>query len=353
MSANSTGPFRSLPSPIVFGCAGTVLTPAERILFTSVNPLGLILFARNIADPDQVRALVNDFRSIVARVDAPVLIDQEGGRVARLRPPYWPEFPALARFGELWQQNPDGATEATRLNGRLLAAVLMDLGIDVDCAPVLDIPIPGSHAVIGDRAFALDTGVVATLGRALAEGMMAGGVLPVMKHTPGHGRARADSHIELPQVTTSRAELSATDFLPFALLRDLPWAMTAHILYRDIDDQRCATVSPRVIGEVIRGEIGFDGVLISDDLSMQALGGSLPDRALAAIAAGCDLALHCSGKLDEMEAIANVLPPMTPAALVRIARSSAQRHHPTGVDVAKATKRRDKLLLSVQRKNTA
>src|SRR3990172_9532156 len=273
-------------SPVILGCAGPTPDAPERRFFRAADPLGFILFKRNCTAPKQVRLLVAELRDAVGRADAPVLIDQEGGRVARLGPPHWRTPPPAPRFGLLAARDRDAAAEAARVNARLLAADLAELGITVDCAPVLDLRLPGAHDVIGDRAFHSDPEVVALLGRAVAEGLLAGGVIPVVKHMPGHGRAMIDSHAALPRVATSRSELEHTDFRPFRALNDLPWGMTAHVVYEAIDPERPASTSPVVIGEVIRGHIGFDGLLVSDHLSMQALQGRLADRTRAALAAG-------------------------------------------------------------------
>jgi beta-N-acetylhexosaminidase len=309
------------PRAVILGCAGTILAPAERAFFAESEPLGFILFQRNCGDPDQLRGLVAALRESVGRADAPVLIDQEGGRVARLRPPRWREYPAAARIGALG----DDAPAAAEIVSRLIAADLAALGVTVDCLPVLDLPVPGADSVIGDRAYATSPERVAALGRAACDGLLAGGVLPIIKHVPGHGRATVDSHFSCPVVTTPRDALEASDFAPFRALRDMPWAMTAHVVYTAIDDARPATLSPRVIGEIIRGFIGFDGVLLSDDLSMQALGGGLGERAAGAIAAGCDVVLHCNGRLDEMRDVAAATPLLGDTALVRLARGEALR----------------------------
>ncbi|MCW5749304.1 MAG: beta-N-acetylhexosaminidase, partial [Alphaproteobacteria bacterium] len=278
-----------MTAAMIFGCAGHRLSADERSFFRDVDPLGFILFARNVATPAQLRALTSDLRDSVGRADAPVLIDQEGGRVARLKPPYWRVAPPAAVFGELYAREPETAVEAARLNARLIAADLTPLGIDVDCAPVLDVTVPGAHGVIGDRAFGVDPATVAALGRAQADGLLLGGVMPVMKHIPGHGRARADSHLELPVVEATRGELEASDFAPFRALADLPWAMTAHVLYRALSGNRPATTSDVVVRDIIRGHIGFDGLLLTDDLSMGALDGTCAERAAASLAAGCDV----------------------------------------------------------------
>ena len=292
-------------SRAIYGCAGPVLSAAERDFFRDVRPWGFILFGRNIENADQIRALVAALRETVEDGAAPILIDQEGGRVARLKPPLWAQRPAAALFGALYAQNQERAREATYLNARLIAHDLSSLGINVDCLPVLDVPVPGAHDIIGDRAFATDPATIIDLGRAQIQGLMEGGVLPVMKHIPGHGRAGADSHLALPRVSATVEELSASDFVTFRSLDSCPIAMTAHVVYDSIDPQRPATTSPKVIRDVIRGEIGFGGLLMSDDLSMKALDGPLALRAKAALFAGCDLALHCNGDMDEMKDVAS------------------------------------------------
>jgi len=316
-----SGASLSAPSAVIFGCAGTALGADERAFFREADPLGFILFQRNCADPGQVRALVAELRQSVGRGDAPVLIDQEGGRVARLRPPHWRKYPSGAQIAALGT----AAAAAARTAARLIADDLEALGITVDCLPVLDLSIPGADAVIGDRSYGADPARVAELGRAAAEGLLAGGVLPVIKHIPGHGRATVDSHFACPVVDLPRGELDVSDFAPFGSLRDMPWAMTAHVVYSAIDRVRPATLSPTAIGDVIRGAIGFEGVLLSDDLSMQALGGTLAERARGALAAGCDLALHCNGKLDEMREVAGAVRPLNAAAARRVATAEARR----------------------------
>ena len=292
-------------SRAIYGCAGLTLSDAERDFFRGVRPWGFILFTRNIETPEQVRNLVSALRETVADEAAPILIDQEGGRVARLTPPLWRARPAAARFGALYLEDPERAREATYLNARLIANDLAGLGINVDCLPVLDVPAAGGHDIIGDRAFGGDPALVIDLGRAQIQGLMEGGVLPVMKHIPGHGRAGADSHLTLPRVSASVEELSASDFVTFRSLDTCPIAMTAHVVYDSIDPQRPATTSPKVIRDVIRGEIGFEGLLMSDDLSMKALDGVLSLRAKTALFAGCDLVLHCNGDMDEMKDVAS------------------------------------------------
>ena len=304
----------ALPRAAILGCAGPDLTADERAFFRDADPLGFILFARNIDTPERALRLVEELRSCVARADAPALIDQEGGRVARLRPPHWRKAPPARLLGELYARDPEKGLLATALNARLLAADVASIGCDVDCLPVLDIAFPQTHAVIGDRAYAATPEPVAALGRAAAEGAMAQGVMPVIKHIPGHGRATVDSHLSLPTVSAPRPELERTDFLPFRLLADLPWAMTGHLLFEAIDPARAITVSAGAVKDVIRGFIGFDGLLLSDDLSMQALGGTLGARAARSLAAGCDIALHCNGLMEEMREIVANTGPMTPAA---------------------------------------
>lgn len=286
----------------ILGLAGPRLTDEEAAFFRDLDPWGFILFARNIEDPDQVRALTQSLRDVVGRADAPILIDQEGGRVARLKPPHWPLYPAAQAFGAI--ADPAERRAIACLGGRLIAHDLLRLGVNVDCLPVLDVPDPLGHEIIGDRAYAKDPAEVADLGRAAAEGLLDGGVLPVVKHIPGHGRAMADSHLELPVVAAALEELSARDFQPFADLSSMPLAMTAHVIYAAIDAQNPATTSAEVFRQVIRGSIGFDGLVMSDDLSMKALSGDFTARAQASLAAGCDVVLHCNGDMDEMLAVA-------------------------------------------------
>lgn len=291
------------PSAAILGCAGTTLTADEAAFFRDVKPWGFILFKRNIADPEQVRALTAALRDTVGRADAPILIDQEGGRVARLQPPHWRTYPPGRAYGELVANDPLTAREITRLGARLIAHDLTSLGINVDCVPVLDVPDPKGHEIIGDRAYGDTPQQVATLGRAAAEGLLAGGVLPIVKHIPGHGRALADSHLELPVVKAKLAELDARDFAPFRVLSDMPMAMTAHVVYTAIDRKNPATTSKKAIKKIIRGSIGFDGLLMSDDLSMKALSGDFKQRAKDSLAAGCDVVLHCNGDMAEMKAV--------------------------------------------------
>lgn len=313
------------PRAIIVGVAGVALGDDERRFLAEWDPLGLILFARNCAAPGQVQALVADFRAAVGRADAPVLIDQEGGRVARLKPPHWRAAPAPAAFPRLAAADVARACEACTLNARLLAAELTAVGITVDTLPVLDIPQPGSDPIIGDRAAGDAPQQAARLGRSTCEGLLTGGVLPVIKHIPGHGRAAVDSHRALPVVDASREDLDRIDFAPFRALADMPWAMTAHVVYAAIDPDAPATTSRKVIADVIRGAIGFDGLLLSDDICMAALAGAPAARAEAALAAGCDVVLHCNGDLEEMRAIAASSPPLSDAALARLERGERMR----------------------------
>lgn len=331
-------------SRAIFGCAGTTLAAEERDFFRETQPWGFILFARNIADPDQVRSLVTALRETIGDPSAPVLIDQEGGRVARLKPPYWKERPAALRFAELHNAAPEEAREAAYLNARLIAQDLVALGINVDCVPVLDVPVEGAHDIIGDRAYGSAPSVIIDLGRAVIEGMIEGGVLPVMKHIPGHGRAGADSHLALPRVSTPADELSASDFVTFRSLNHCPIAMTAHVVYEAIDAQRPATTSPKLIRDVIRGEIGFDGLLMSDDLSMEALSGSLDHRAKASLFAGCDVVLHCNGNIAEMRQISTELKPLEDIHLKRADAALAHLSAPEEFDIQGAEARLAALL---------
>jgi len=319
----------------ITGLAGPELTVREAAVLRQARPCGVILFARNIAEPGQVRRLVGDAAAAIGD-EVLVLIDQEGGRVRRLRPPHWRELPPAAAYGAIYARDRDEGLRAARLAARLTAADLRGLGINTDCAPVLDVPVAGSHEIIGDRAYGHDPGQVAALGRAVAEGLMAGGVLPVIKHMPGHGRATADSHTGLPVVGAGRAELEATDFAAFRALRDLPAAMTAHVVFSAIDPGAAASVSRRVTDEVIRGSIGFDGLLMSDDLGMAALEGSMAERAAAVIAAGSDVALLCSGNLSETEAVAGAVPRLDGRALQRYRAACAVFGQQQPFDAAEA-----------------
>ena len=290
----------------ILGCAGPDLSAEERAFFREAQPFGFILFKRNVESPAQVRALTAALRESAGR-DAPILIDQEGGRVQRMGPPHWPAYPPGSAYGALRANDPLVRREAARLGARLMAHDLRAVGIDVDCVPVADVPAPDGHDVIGDRAYARTAEEVAVLARAAAEGLAAGGVIPVIKHIPGHGRARADSHHELPVVDTPLQELEAIDFLPFRVGSDLPAAMTAHVVYTALDRKRAATVSRKAV-KSIRERIGFDGLLMTDDLGMKALQGSLAELTRASLRAGCDVVLHCSGRLEENREVAAASP---------------------------------------------
>jgi beta-N-acetylhexosaminidase len=330
------------PRAFIAGCLGLALTDAEARFFAAAQPWGFILFRRNVSDPGQLRALTSALREAAGR-DAPILIDQEGGRVQRMGPPHWQAYPAARRFASI--PDPLMRQGAVRLSARLMAHDLRTVGIDVDCTPVADVPTPDAHDVIGDRSYAHDVGEVALMARACAEGLLAGGVMPVVKHIPGHGRALADSHHALPVVAARREELAQSDFLAFRHLSDMPAAMTAHVVYSAIDPKRPATVSRRIVRDIIRGEIGFDGLLITDDLSMKALGGSFTERTRAALSAGCDIVLHCHGVMHEMEEIASVAPVLRGKAKARADAALARiRHVPEPLDVAESRARLASLL---------
>jgi beta-N-acetylhexosaminidase len=325
------------PRAVILGCAGTRLSDDERAFFRAADPVGFILFRRNVETPAQVKALVAELRETIGRPEAPVLIDQEGGRVARLQPPHWRAYPSAAVLAGLGE-------EAVRLGARLIADDLARLDITVDCVPCLDIPATGADPIIGDRAYGNDPETVARLGRVAAEALLEGGVLPVVKHIPGHGRGTVDSHLALPVVDTAPAEFDRIDMAPFKALADMPWAMTAHIVYSALDETRPATLSPIVIAEVIRNRIGFDGVLVSDDLSMKALGGGFAERATAALDAGCDLVLHCNGDPSEMAAVVAGTRRLTPESAARLARGEARRGTPRPFDRAAAEARFESLI---------
>ncbi|MBI1384456.1 MAG: beta-N-acetylhexosaminidase [Rhizobiales bacterium] len=301
----------------ITGCAGPVLSANEVAFMRAAQPAGLILFQRNCLGPDQVRRLIASFREAVGGADALVLVDQEGGRVQRLRAPAWRELPAAALFGKLYEHDQRVGLTAAKVVAQLVASELAADGFNMNCVPVLDVPGAGAHEIIGDRAFCSDPAAIVALGEAVAIGHLSQGVLPVMKHVPGHGRAMADSHEELPVVDAPLEELANVDFIPFQALRNMPAAMTAHVLYRNLDPDQPASTSHAIIAEVVRRYMGFEGLLMSDDLSMKALEGSVAERARAVIAAGCDLALHCNGQLGEMEAVASNVPVLGGAAAVR------------------------------------
>jgi beta-N-acetylhexosaminidase len=326
---------------VIFGCDGHELTAEEIAFFRAVKPWGFILFGRNCGSPDQVRRLTASMREVLGRADAPILVDQEGGRVQRLRAPNWRARPAAATFGTVSRQSPRAARDLAYDNARLMAAELADLGINVDCTPCVDVPVAGAHSIIGDRAFADDPWVVASLGQAVIDGMVDSGVLPVIKHIPGHGRARSDSHMELPVVDTPREELERTDFTPFRALSRAPLGMTAHVVYTAIDPTAPATTSKTVIDDVVRGFIGFDGLLMTDDLTMRALKGTMGERVKASIAAGCDMILHCTRNMDEMREIAEATPVLSGKAAERAERALAALARPKSFDIAATQARLD------------
>ncbi|NJS14413.1 MAG: beta-N-acetylhexosaminidase [Sphingopyxis sp.] len=330
--------------PAIFGLSGPVLTDEERDFFRDSNPAGYIMFGRNIVDHDQLRALTDSLRALSGRDNVPILIDQEGGRVARMRAPNWPEFPAGAVFDALYERAPASAIEAARVNARALAVMLRDCGINVDCLPLLDVRQPDASDVIGDRALGSEPMRVAALGRAILSGLQAGGVVGVVKHMPGHGRALLDTHKALPIVDASDAEL-ASDLAPFAALRDAPMGMTCHVEFSAWDAENPATLSPFVIQSIIRERVGFTGLLMTDDLDMEALAGDVPGRAAAAIAAGCDIALNCWAKMDDMVGIANALPTMSAEVRARLDGAMERiAHNGNGPDFAALIDRRDALM---------
>lgn len=316
-------------TPAIFGMSGLRLGDAERAFFRACEPAGYILFARNCESAGQMRALTDDLRALHGRDDLLILIDQEGGRVTRMKPPAWPAYPPQGVFDRLYDVAPISALEAARCNARAIGLDLADAGVSSDALPLLDVRQEGAHDVIGDRALGHDALRVAALGRAVLDGLAEAGVVGIVKHIPGHGRALCDTHKELPRVSASEAELAA-DLAPFKALYDAPMAMSAHIVFEAWDAERPATQSPLVIDRIVRGEIGFDGLLMTDDIDMEALSGTIPERSAAAIAAGCDLVLNCWAKMDDMEAIAAVLPPITDAARARLNRAMA------GADVARS-----------------
>ena len=321
----------------ITGLAGLTISANERAFLRDAQPWGLIIFQRNVSSPAQVSDLTRSFRDLVGW-EAPVLVDQEGGRVQRLKPPQWPAYPAGARYGVLYDRAPETGLAAARLAGHLIAADLRPLGIDVDCLPLADVPVAGGDPIIGDRAYGSEPGKVAAIAAAIAQGLTAGGVLPVLKHLPGHGRAGADSHLRLPVVDTPRATLEATDFAAFRPLAGLPLGMTAHVVFSAIDPVAPATTSVTMVREVIRGFIGFQGLLMSDDISMGALSGTLAARSHAALAAGCDVVLHCNGDLREMTQVASVVPELSGEALARADAALVARSAPEEFDAEAARK---------------
>jgi beta-N-acetylhexosaminidase len=328
----------------ITGVSGFALTADERDFMRAERPWGFILFKRNIEMPAQVIALVAELRESVGEPDAPVLIDQEGGRVQRFGPPHWSVYPPGAVFGILYDIDRKLGLTAARLSARLIAADLIDLGVTVDCLPLADVPVADADAVIGNRAYGTEPGKVAAIARAVTEGLEQGGVLPILKHIPGHGRATADTHFRLPVVDTPRGELERTDFAAFQPLSDLPMAMTAHVVFSALDPAQPATTSATIIEQVIRGRIGFQGLLMSDDVSMNALAGSIAERTTAIVSAGCDMVLHCNGKLDEMRELARKAPVLSGKALDRAKRALASRKAPQPFDRAAARAELDELI---------
>jgi beta-N-acetylhexosaminidase len=328
----------------ITGISGPELTAVEREFIRSERPWGFILFKRNIETPTQVTLLIRELRKEIGDPDTPVLIDQEGGRVQRFGPPHWPVYPAGAVFGSLYDIDRSLGLSAAWLSARLIAADLSDLGVTVDCLPLADVPVAGADAVIGNRAYGTSPDKVAAIARAVTEGLEQGGVLPVLKHIPGHGRATADTHFRLPEVDTPKAELERTDFAAFQPLADLPMAMTAHVVFSALDPVHPATTSATIIRQVIRGVIGFQGLLMSDDVSMNALAGSIAERTRAILAAGCDMVLHCNGKLDEMRDVARETPELSGKALERARRALASRKAPQAFDRLKARAELDALI---------
>ncbi|WP_050400531.1 beta-N-acetylhexosaminidase [Bradyrhizobium embrapense] len=328
----------------ITGVSGLILNDAEREFIRAERPWGFILFKRNIESPAQVAALVGELRSAADTADAPVLIDQEGGRVQRLGPPHWPLYPPGASFSALYDIAPKLGLTAARLTSRLIAADLIDLGITVDCLPLADVPVADADAVIGNRAYGTKPEQVATIARAVTDGLEQGGVLPVLKHIPGHGRATADSHFRLPTVDTAKIELERTDFAAFRPLADLPMAMTAHVVFSALDPVHPATTSATIIDQVIREWIGFQGLLMSDDVSMNALAGSIAERTRAIVSAGCDMVLHCNGNIDEMREVARETPELAGKALERAEATLAARKPPQPLDRQAARAELDALL---------
>jgi beta-N-acetylhexosaminidase len=328
---------------VIYGFAGERLTDDERAFFREADPAGYIIFRRNCVDPEQLRALTDSLRDLHGRGDVPILIDQEGGRVARMRPPVWPAFPRAGDFAELYRKAPMTAIEAARANAQAIAAMLREAGINVDALPLLDVRQEGAHDIIGDRALGQEPMQVAALGRAVLDGLAAGGVVGIVKHMPGHGRSMVDSHAELPVVRAGEDELE-TDIAPFHTLNGAAMGMTSHVVYTAWDPDNCASLSATVIGEIIRRRIGFDGFLMSDDIGMHALAGDFAERARGVLAAGCDVALHCSGDFDEMVAVAKGARPLTPQGEARLARAMASVSGTGECSYAEFAEKRDRLL---------
>ncbi|MDX1975651.1 MAG: beta-N-acetylhexosaminidase [Rickettsiales bacterium] len=327
----------------IFGISGTELSGDEMDFFADVNPYGFILFQRNCESPKQIQSLIDGLRDVTGRERLPILIDQEGGRVARLKPPHWPVYPPAKKFADMYAHYKQRALRGAFLTARLIAHDLYTLGITVDCAPVADLNVDGAHDVIGDRAYGKDANQVAALAGATAKGLMEGGIVPVLKHIPGHGRATADSHLELPCVDAKTELLRNTDFVPFKALANLPMAMTAHVLYSAFDDKCLATVSRTMI-DLIRREIGFNGLLMSDDLSMKAMQGDFTQRTRDTLNAGCDVVLHCNGNFDEMQAVAEGLSPLAGVPLTRANLAMKSVGDPLPIDIKAARKELEHLL---------
>ena len=331
----------------IYGLAGETVSAEEHALFREADPAGYILFRRNCVSAGQMQALTDALRDLHGRADLPILIDQEGGRVARMRPPEWPAFPSGEAFDALYQMAPSSAIEAARMNARAIGLMLRGVGVNVNCLPMLDVRQPGATDIVGDRAYGHEPMQVAALGRAVLDGLAGAGVVGVLKHMPGHGRAMVDSHHEMPVVTASEAELEI-DLEPFERLRTAPMGMVAHILYEAWDKERPSSHSPIVIEDIIRRRIGFDGFLMTDDIGMEALSGSAGERSVAAIAAGCDATLHCSGKFDEMVDVAARVGALSAEGEARLARAMAgAMNDADGVEMAEAVAKRDALLALV------
>jgi beta-N-acetylhexosaminidase len=311
------------PKPVIFGCVGTRLSSVERSTFRSARPFGFILFKRNCESPEQVRTLVLELRQASGNEDVQIAIDQEGGRVSRLQPPHWTKYPSARVFGLMYERDPEWGIEAIRLYARVMAHELVRLGVTINCAPVVDLFDPEASSAIGDRAFSASPSIVAALARAEVEAFMANGILPVVKHFPGHGRLKVDPHLELPTIDAPRAELEGQDFVPFELLKDVPLGMNSHAIFAALDPKSPASLSPKVNNEIIRGKLGFDGLLLSDDIAMRALKGLPGELALRAIDAGNDIVLHCNAEASEMEAISRSVGPMSDAALARWTHAKA------------------------------
>lgn len=329
--------------PAIFGLSGPTLTDDERAFFREADPAGYILFARNVETREQIRALTDDLRSIHGRDRLLISVDQEGGRVARMKPPVWPRYPAGEAFARLWDVAPASAIEAARANAQALGMDLAEVGISLDCWPCVDVRVPGAHDVIGDRALGTEPRQVAALGRAILDGLARAGVVGCLKHIPGHGRGGADSHKELPRVDADEAALEQ-DLAPFRMLNQAPVAMTGHVLFPVWDAVNPATMSPFIVEEIIRRRIGFDGLLVTDDLDMQALSGGIADRAAGSIAAGCDVVLNCWGRMADMQAIAGAIPAITPMAADRLERALASASAPQEASQADLLALRDSLL---------